>query len=107
MAVAPEIIPREQWAIYDEVLQGAERRGIPFALAGAFAVGLYTGAWRNTKDLDLAIVERDRDAMIDLMSEAGLERPAAVRSRVDLSRVSRWRHRGCDLGDGQPARLFR
>jgi hypothetical protein len=72
MATAPEIIPTEQWAIYQDVIRGAEARRIPFVLAGAFAVGAYTGTWRNTKDLDLAIVPADREAMIEVTSAAGL-----------------------------------
>jgi hypothetical protein len=72
MIAAPDI-PDEQARIYDEVLRGAQDRGVPFTLAGAFAVGSYTGTWRNTKDLDLGIVERDRNAMVEVLVGAGLE----------------------------------
>jgi hypothetical protein len=71
-AAVDEMIPTEQWVVYRDVIHGARAKGIPFALAGAFAVGTYTGTWRNTKDLDLSIVPRDRDAMVEVMNAAGL-----------------------------------
>jgi hypothetical protein len=73
MGTVAEIVPREQAMIYEQVLKEAAGRGIPFALCGAFAVGAYTGNWRNTKDLDLAILPRDREAMIGVLLEAGLQ----------------------------------
>jgi hypothetical protein len=93
MVEAPEIIPIEQWRIYEEVIRGAEAREIPFVLAGAFAVGAYTGTWRNTKDLDLGIMERDRDAMIETLLEAGLE------DYYEQAPYDRgWIYRGCRDG---------
>jgi hypothetical protein len=73
MAARAEIFPREQADVYERVLYGARERNIPFALCGAFAVGTYTGEWRNTKDLDLTILPQDRARMIDTLSDAGLQ----------------------------------
>lgn len=72
MATLADAISREQEIIYETVLEGAVARGIPFAMCGAFAVGFYTGQWRDTKDLDLTILARDREAMIEVLTAAGL-----------------------------------
>jgi hypothetical protein len=70
MGLAP--IPPVQAEVYRRVIAAARERGIPFAVGGAFGFGTYTGAWRNTKDLDLYILPRDREAMISVLTEAGL-----------------------------------
>lgn len=68
----PEEIPDEQWSIYKRVLDAARARGLRFAGGGALAVAAYTGHWRNTKDLDLYVLPQDREAMIEVVTEAGL-----------------------------------
>lgn len=65
-------IPENEWALYDEVLNGAAERNIPFALGGAFAVATYTGCWRNTKDLDLYVPPEHKDRMIELTNDLGM-----------------------------------
>jgi hypothetical protein len=72
MFTPAEAIPQDQAHVYSAVLREANSRGIPFALAGAFAVGTYTGSWRNTKDMDLCILPRDRERMIQVLSDSGL-----------------------------------
>jgi hypothetical protein len=67
-----EKIPEKEWAIYAAVLDEAAKRGIPFAVGGAFAVATYTGCWRNTKDLDLYVLPEHRDRMIAMLGELGL-----------------------------------
>jgi hypothetical protein len=66
------LINDEQWAIYHRVITRARERHVPFAVGGGFAVATHTGQWRNTKDLDLYILPRDRDAMVQIVTEAGL-----------------------------------
>lgn len=66
------LIPEPQWKVYQEVIDTASARGIPFALGGAFALAAYTGSWRNTKDLDLYVLPEYRDRMIDVLSSLGL-----------------------------------
>lgn len=83
-------IPDEQWAVYLAVIRGARRRGVPFALGGAFGYATYTGDWRNTKDLDLFVVPEDRHAMIDILFSEGLD-DYYPRARYDR----RWLYRGC------------
>lgn len=64
-------IPDEEWDTYQEIIAAAKQRKIPFALGGAFAVAAYTGAWRNTKDLDLYVTPQHRDEMIEVLLRHG------------------------------------
>jgi Nucleotidyl transferase of unknown function (DUF2204) len=48
-------LPPEAAALYRDVLLAMNEHGIPYAVAGAFALQKYTGIWRVTKDLDLFI----------------------------------------------------
>jgi hypothetical protein len=49
----PPAFPQEQVALFREVLELMERKRVPFAVSGAFALHEHTGIWRDTKDLDL------------------------------------------------------
>jgi hypothetical protein len=64
-----EHIPQGQWDVYQQVIEEASRREIPFALGGAFAVATCTGHWRNTKDLDVYVLPERREEMIALLRE--------------------------------------
>jgi hypothetical protein len=66
------LIPEKEWAVYQTVIDEAIARRIPFALGGAFAVATYTGAWRNTKDLDLYVLPEHKDRLIAMVTELGL-----------------------------------
>jgi hypothetical protein len=66
-------IPDEQWKVYDDVIVEAQRRGLRFALGGAFSLATYTGHWRNTKDLDFYVLPAERDAMIEVLTFCGLQ----------------------------------
>ncbi len=68
----PGGIPDNDWSIYEAVMSRASSAGIRFALGGAFGLATYTGRWRNTKDLDLIILPRDRESMIAVVSRLGL-----------------------------------
>ena len=65
-------MPRADWSVYSRVLHAARARGIPFAMSGGFTVSFYTACWRNTKDMDLCVMPRDREAAIAATREAGL-----------------------------------
>jgi hypothetical protein len=65
-------VPDAQWRIYQQVIEEAQKRGIPFALGGAFAIATYTGYWRNTKDLDLYVLPEYRERMIQVLTDVGL-----------------------------------
>jgi hypothetical protein len=69
----PQRFPPEQWAVYERVIAEAQRRKVKFAVGGGLAAMTYAGQWRNTKDIDLYVLPRDRDAMIGLVTELGLQ----------------------------------
>ncbi len=52
-------LPPEAEALYSEVLTALNEHGLPYAIAGAFALQKYTGIWRLTKDLDLFMKKED------------------------------------------------
>jgi hypothetical protein len=66
------VIDDAQWSVYENVMDGLARAGIPFALGGAFGLAIYTGCHRNTKDLDLCILPADRAGAIDVATRVGL-----------------------------------
>jgi hypothetical protein len=68
----PGYIAPEQWEIYSRVIDNALARKIPFALGGAFALAAHTGLWRDTKDLDLYVLPRYRERLIEVVRSAGL-----------------------------------
>jgi len=68
-----ELITPEHWQTYECVMNHAKKENVPFALGGGLAVGVYTGKGRHTKDLDLYILPEDRDRVIEMMSECGLQ----------------------------------
>ena len=65
-------IPEEEWRVYEQVIDEAEVREIPFALGGAFAMAAYTGYWRNTKDLDIYVLPQNREKLIAVATDLGL-----------------------------------
>ena len=67
-----QLIPREQWQVFQRVIRKARARHIDFAFGGAFAVATYTGKWRETKDMDLYIQPSERDEMVAALADAGL-----------------------------------
>lgn len=66
-------LPPEQWKIYKVVMVEARRRGLQFAIGGGFATMTYSGRWRDTKDIDLYIMQRDKYEMIRVLTDSGLE----------------------------------
>jgi hypothetical protein len=67
----PDIIPAGQWANYRTAIESARNAGLRFMLGGGFGLAIYTGRWRNTKDIDFYILPRDREPMIAALSNAG------------------------------------
>lgn len=70
-SAAPTPLPPEAEALYREVLEAMNVHGLPYAVAGAFALQKYTGIWRVTKDLDLFMKTEDVPAALDYLSEHG------------------------------------
>ncbi len=59
-------IPEDEVALafYRDAIEALNAYGVPFLVGGAFAVALYTGIERHTKDLDFFIRPEDRDAAL-------------------------------------------
>lgn len=68
-----ELIPEDEWAVYQEAIREIRALNIPFAFGGAFAIAVYTGELRNTKDFDFYIHPRDREAMVRALGAADLQ----------------------------------
>jgi hypothetical protein len=67
-----EFIPDDQWAIFRPALRAVGALDVPFAIGGGLAISLYTGQWRNSKDIDLYVLPRHRDIVIDAVLGTGL-----------------------------------
>ena len=66
-------LPPEEWSVYKGVISAARDRGIPFAVGGGLATMTYTNQFRETKDIDFFILKCDKDRMIRVLTEAGLD----------------------------------
>jgi predicted nucleotidyltransferase len=69
----PSDVPEEQVGLFRDVLHALERRGVPFAVAGAFALRQHTGICRQTKDLDLFVTPANCPVALDCLQESGME----------------------------------
>jgi hypothetical protein len=67
-----ELLPPEQWEVYERVISTARQRGISFVLGGGLAFSHYANRWRNTKDIDLYVSPDQRHALIDVVKSTGL-----------------------------------
>lgn len=63
----------EQWVIYRRVISAIRERGISFAIGGGLAAMTYAAQWRNTKDLDIYVLGRDKERLVQLLTELALE----------------------------------
>src|SRR4051812_43085161 len=66
-----QLIPKEDWEEYEPILRQAEEQKIKFAVGGGLAFSEYAGRLRNTKDIDLLILPRHRDQMVEVLSALG------------------------------------
>lgn len=64
-------LPVEATKLYCDVLLAMNEHGIPYAVAGAFALQKYTGIWRMTKDLDLFVKASDVPAALEHLVHQG------------------------------------
>ncbi|HEX2253749.1 MAG TPA: nucleotidyltransferase [Thermoanaerobaculia bacterium] len=73
-ASAPaEDLPQEARAFYRSVMERLQEGGVPFLVAGAYALSQYTGVVRHTKDFDVFIMPEDVDRALELLAAAGYE----------------------------------
>ncbi|MEO7299501.1 MAG: nucleotidyltransferase family protein [Verrucomicrobiota bacterium] len=68
-----QFIPDDEWACYQSAIEVVRQANAKFLIGGAFGLAVYTGRWRNTKDLDLVILPRDLDAIIHALTESGFK----------------------------------
>jgi hypothetical protein len=68
----PQRLSAESWRLYQQIIGAAQGQGIGFAIGGGLALGVYTGTWRDTKDIDLYVRPKDRDLLVQIAVDAGL-----------------------------------
>jgi hypothetical protein len=59
--------------VYGEALDALDRTGIRYMLGGALALNVYTGIWRDTKDLDVFVPERTVPQVLYTLEGAGFD----------------------------------
>ncbi len=69
----PISIPEEQQSLFREILELLEKKGISFAVAGAFALREHTGICRDTKDLDVFLTPANAALALRFLGERGFE----------------------------------
>jgi predicted nucleotidyltransferase len=63
---------KENFKIYGEALEVLEKAHIPYVVGGGIAVMAF-GRTRDTKDIDIYILDHDRDRALDALASAGFE----------------------------------
>jgi hypothetical protein len=71
--ILTDLIPPEQWTVYAEFLAAAAARGLRVAVGGGLAVSACAAYVRNTKDMDLFVLEKESGELIELSRELGFE----------------------------------
>lgn len=71
--IMTDLIPPEQWSVYADFITETARRGLPFAVGGGLAVSAYSACVRNTKDMDLFVLEKDSRHMIEISRQLGFD----------------------------------
>lgn len=69
----PSDAPEEQVGLFRDVLEALERRRVPYAVSGAFALRQHTGICRQTKDLDLFVTAQNCAAALECLRQEGME----------------------------------
>ena len=67
-----DYVPDDQWDVFRPAIQAARALQVPFAIGGGLAISLYTGQWRNSKDIDLYVLPQHREAIIAAVLGTGL-----------------------------------
>jgi hypothetical protein len=87
-----DLVPPEQWAVYAQFLAETTRRGIPVAVGGGLAISAYSAHVRNTKDMDIFVLEKDSREVIEITKGLGFEEF----NKVPYDRT--WSYRSCRAG---------
>jgi hypothetical protein len=72
------ILKVEEEEVFRKSLRVLNQIGIPYAVGSAFARHIYTGIWRETKDLDVFVRPEDLKRALDALREAGFETEVLV-----------------------------
>jgi hypothetical protein len=64
-------IEPEQWDVYRSAISALKAANVPILLGGGFALAIYSGRWRNTKDIDFYIRKLHRKAAVEALTRAG------------------------------------
>ncbi len=83
----PSEVVEEQVELFRDVLLALEKKRVPYAVSGAFALRQHTGICRYTKDLDLFVTAKNCDAALACLRDAGLE--CEVKDPVWLAKACR------------------
>jgi len=83
----PLELPKDQEALFHEVLTLLEGNGLPYAVAGAFALRQHTGICRFTKDLDIFLSPQTATKALALLERQGFR--CEVCDPVWLAKVHR------------------
>ena len=59
--------------VYREMLTVLNDAGAPYLVGGGYAFSLHTGIYRETKDFDIFVVERDLPAVSEVLRRSGAE----------------------------------
>jgi hypothetical protein len=68
----PDCMTEEQWRVYQGVIAAARAARLRFSIGGGLAIGVYTGQWRETKDMDFYVLPQDREILKRILTAAGL-----------------------------------
>lgn len=91
-AILAGLLSDDQLAVYGQLLQAAGKNGLRLAIGGGLALSAYSGYVRNTKDMDLYVMESDQKKLAKLMAEQGF----AEYNAVDYDPT--WSYRGTRRG---------
>lgn len=83
----PPAFCQKQEALFREVVQLLEHKGVPFVISGAFALHEHTGIWRDTKDLDLFLPTQEAGRALDILKKDGFD--TEVLDNVWLAKAKR------------------
>jgi hypothetical protein len=72
------VLKVEEEEIFRQSLRVLNETGIPYAVGSAFARHVYTGIWRETKDLDVFVKPGDLKKALDALEAGGFETEVLV-----------------------------
>jgi hypothetical protein len=64
-------IPEAEREVYRSGLETLNRAGVPYVVSGLYAINVYTGVYRETKDLDLLLEPENVVPAAECLKEAG------------------------------------